>query len=112
MARSGWCPPGAPEDGDTLAGDAADDGALAQQPDAELDAVLRALAPDSLPGGADRLARLEADRRLVERLRREDGTGAGAGKLLMAVYEYAHPVMSSLIGSGRIFRQCSRLGAL
>ena len=50
------------------------------------------------------------DRRIFERAAAEGFRGPVTRKLLLTAYEYAHPVMSFLIGTGRIFSESARLG--
>jgi hypothetical protein len=84
---------------------------LAQQPDEVLDAILSEMASGARRDSAEaRAARIEADRRIVAHLVAENFTGPATSKLLLAAYEYAYPVTGSLIGTGRIFSECARLG--
>ena len=57
-----------------------------------------------------RAAQIEIDRRLVARAAAENFDGPNTKKLLFAAFEYAHPVVGRLIGTGRIFAECARLG--
>jgi hypothetical protein len=84
---------------------------LAQQPDEILDAILREMAPGARRDSAEaRAVQIEADRRIVARLDAENFAGPATSKLLLAAYEYAHPVTGFLIGTGQIFGECARLG--
>jgi hypothetical protein len=84
---------------------------LAQQPDAVLDAALRTMAPGTRRDDAEaRAAQIEIDRRIVARMVAENFAGPATTKLLLAAYEYAHPVVGYLISTGQIFGECARLG--
>ena len=79
--------------------------------DEMLDAILSDMAPGARRDSAQaRAAQIETDRRLVARLAAENFDGPYTSKLLLAAYEYAYPVTGSLIGTGRIFGECERLG--
>jgi hypothetical protein len=84
---------------------------LAQQPDSALDALLREIAPGARRDSAEaRAIQIEMDRRIVERVAAENFDGPNTKKLLLAAFEYAHPVVAHLIRTGRIFNECLRLG--
>jgi sigma-70-like protein len=83
----------------------------AQQHDEALDAILSEVAPGAPRDTCEaRAARIEMDRMFVERAAAEGFHGPATRKLLLAAYEYAHPVVSFLIRTGRIFGESSRLG--
>lgn len=118
MASSGRLDPEPPDDGSTerdhlvpLNPALFDSADLAQQPDAALHAILHTIAPDARRDTAEaRAAQIEIDRRIVVRLAAENFDGPNTKKLLMAAFEYASPVVGYLIGTGRIFGECARLG--
>lgn len=84
---------------------------LAQQPDEVLHAVLHDLAPGGRRDSVEvRAAQIEIDRRIIARMAAESFVGPSTRKLLFAAHEYAWPVMGYLIGTGRIFGECMRLG--
>jgi hypothetical protein len=84
---------------------------LARQPDEVLDAVLREMAPGTRRDSAEaRVAQIEVDRRIVARMAAENFAGPATTKLLLAAHEYAYSVTGYLIGAGRIFGECARLG--
>ena len=84
---------------------------LAQEPDPELQTVLRSFAPTA-PAETlrNRTARLEIDRRIVARCATEGFEGPTTKKLLLVAFEYANPVVGHLVGTGRIFHEVKRLG--
>ena len=112
MAESGQLGP-EPDDGSGEPGyrDLLDSVSEAQQRDEALDAILGEVAP-GVPRDTDeaRAARIEMDRILLERAAAEGFRGPATSELLLAAYEYAHPVVGYLIGTGRIFDEASRLG--
>jgi len=117
MASSGRFDPGRADDGSgerdyAVPGDSAFDSAdLAQQPDAALQAILREIAPGARRDTPEaRAARIESDRRIVAHAAAENFDGPNTKKLLLAAFQYAHPVVSYLIVTGRIFGECVRLG--
>lgn len=92
-------------------GDLLDPADGAQQPDEALDAILSEVVPCAPRDTPEvRAARIEMDRRIFERAAAEGFRGPVTRKLLLTAYEYAHPVMSFLIGTGRIFSESARLG--
>jgi hypothetical protein len=118
MTDSGRLGPGPPGEGSdepdyvALADSALFDSVdLAQQPDEVLDAVLSEMAPGARRDSAEaRAAQIEVDRRIFARMKAENFTGLSTTKLLFAAYDYAYPVTGYLIGTGRIFGECARLG--
>ena len=118
MTDSGWLGPELPDKGSGERDDVAlissasfDPVHLAQQPGGALDEILRAKAPGALRDTAEeRAARIESDRRMVACMAAENFAGPNTKKLLRAAYEYAFPVVGSLIGTRRIFGECVRLG--
>jgi hypothetical protein len=115
MPRSGRIHPEPDDDGSGERDDQAIPGLeLADLADLAGQAVLGTDLREIAPGArrdtaAEHAARIEADRRIVARLAAEGFDGPNTNKLLMATFEYATPVVGSLIGTGRIFDACKRL---
>ncbi|TQM81393.1 hypothetical protein FHX81_3758 [Saccharothrix saharensis] len=85
--------------------------AIISQVVAEAEIALLGATAAPLPD-AERIRRLDQDRRLVEALRSTDFEGprfeAAYRKLRQALLEYAYPVVGSLINTGTIFAKTSR----
>ena len=115
MPRSGRVQPEPADDGSCGEGGVAVPGL--EPPDmadltgqAILDTDLRQIAPGARPDTrVARAAQIERDREIVARLAAEGFEGPLTNKLLLATYEYATPVVSFLIGTGKIFASCVRL---
>jgi hypothetical protein len=113
VTDSGRLPPELPDEasGEENSADMGGSADLAHLPGAVPDADLRALAPSARRvTAAGRAAQIEADRKMVACAAAENFDGPGTKKLLLAAFEYATPVVGSLVGTGRIFGACSRLG--
>ncbi len=119
MARAGHQPPEPPQDGcdepdldaDLLGSALSDALDVAQESGVELQEILRDLAPDAPAEDVlARAARIEVDRRIVARCAKEGFKGPNTNKLLVVAFEYATPVVGSLMASGKIFRAVARLG--
>lgn len=113
MANTGRVPPELPDDapGEENCEHQLDSTDLAQHPGPVLDETLRTLAPGTRRDNADeRAARIEADRIIAARVAAENIDGEITQRLLGETHAYATSVMGGLIGSGRIFGACKRLG--
>lgn len=89
---------------------AQEDHFLALVPDEHLEQVLASLAPGARRDAPEvRAARIELDRRLVERIAAQGFKGRDYEKLVERVYQYSYPIVHHLITTGQIFAQAKRL---